>query len=74
MQCRIPSSRNNHELMNIIKSMEMKYTIVYVEDKGKYSVYKRFESNEWHDATLNKKISNKELEKNLEAAFSKREK
>ena len=54
--------------------MEMKYTIVYVEDKGKYSVYKRFESNEWYDATLNKKISNKELEKNLEAAFSKREK
>ena len=57
--------------MNIIKSMEMKYTIVYVEDKGKYSAYKRFDSDNWHDATLNKRISNKELEKNLEAAFLK---
>ena len=51
--------------------MEMKYTIVYVEDKGKYSAYKRFDSDNWHDATLNKRISNKELEKNLEAAFLK---
>jgi hypothetical protein len=56
--------------MNIIKSMEMKYTIVYVEDNGKYSAYKRFESDKWHDDS-NRKISNKELEKNLEAAFSK---
>ena len=49
----------------------MKYTIIYVEDNGKYSVYKRFESNEWHDATQNKKISDKELEANLEELFNK---
>jgi len=57
--------------MNIVKSLEMKYTIIYVEDNGKYSVYKRFESNEWHDATRNKKISDKELEANLEELFNK---
>ena len=57
--------------MNIVKSIEMKYTIIYVEDNGKYSVYKRFESNEWHDAARNKKISDKELEANLEELFNK---
>lgn len=49
----------------------MCYTIVYIEDAGKYSVYKRFESNEWYDATRNRKISDKELEADLEELFNK---
>jgi len=57
--------------MNIVKSIEMKYTIIYVEDNGKYSVYKRFESNEWHDAVRNRKISDKELEADLEELYTK---
>jgi len=59
--------------MKILKSIELKYTIIYIEDNGKYSVYKRFESDNWHDATINKKISNKELEEKLEAVFLKKE-
>jgi hypothetical protein len=57
--------------MNVIKSTEMKYTIVYIEDNGKYSAYKRFESDKWYDDS-NRKITNRELEKNLEEAFIKK--
>ncbi len=57
--------------MKILKSIEVKYTIIYVENDGKYSAYKRFESNEWHDAVRNKKISDKELETNLEELYTK---
>lgn len=49
----------------------MKYTIVYIEDNGKYSAYKRFESDKWYDDS-NRKITNRELEKNLEEAFIKK--
>ena len=48
----------------------MKYTIVYIEDNGKYSAYKRFEFDKWYDDS-NRKITNRELEKNLEEAFIK---
>lgn len=57
--------------MKIVKSIEMKYTIIYIETDGKYSVYKRFDSNDWHDASKNRNISNKELEKKLEEAYQK---
>ena len=46
----------------------MKYTIVYIEDNGKYSAYKRFESDKWYDDS-NRKITNRELEKNLEESI-----
>jgi hypothetical protein len=56
--------------MKIVKSIEMKYTIIYIEDDGKYSVYKRFDSNEWFDISKNKLVSNKEYLKILEKTYS----
>ena len=59
--------------MKIVKTIPTSYTIVYVEDVGKYAAYKRYESDEWYDATNNKKISG-EKSKRLEAAYSESEK
>ena len=52
----------------------MNYTIVYIEDDGKYSAYKRFGADEWIDITRNKAISDKRLLKDLEAAYLESEK
>ena len=60
--------------MKIIKKTAMNYTIVYIEDDGKYSAYKRFGTDEWIDITRNKAISDKRLLKDLEAAYSESEK
>ncbi len=60
--------------MKIVKKIPMSYTIVYIEDDGKYSAYKRFSSEEWQDAAKNKIVSDKDLLKNLEEAYSDSEK
>lgn len=60
--------------MKIIKKTAMNYTIVYIEDGGKYSAYKRFGADEWIDITRNKAISDKRLLQDLEAAFLESEK
>ena len=59
--------------MKIVKKIPMCYTIVYIEDAGKYSAYKRYERFEWYNATNNKKISEDQAKK-LESAYSESEK
>ena len=59
--------------MKIVKTIPTSYTIVYVEDAGKYSAYKRYERFEWYNATNNKKISEDQAKK-LESAYSESEK
>jgi hypothetical protein len=71
MQGCVSIGRNNTELMKIVKSIEVKHTIIYVEDNGKYSAYKRFDKNEWYDGVRNRKVSDKELESNLEELYVK---
>lgn len=60
--------------MKIVKTIPTSYTIVYVEDGGKYAAYKRYESDEWYDATNNRKIGSSDLVKRLESAYSESEK
>ena len=60
--------------MKIVKKIPMCYTIVYIEDAGKYSAYKRFAAEEWQDVSRNKLVSDKHLLKNLEEVYSKNEK
>jgi hypothetical protein len=60
--------------MKIVKKIPMNYTVVYVDDNGKYSAYKRFDSSEWYDVTKNRLISNPELLERLEEAYSESEK
>jgi len=60
--------------MKIVKKIPMNYTIIYMEDNGKYSAYKRFSSEEWYDAKKNRLVSNQELLENLEEVYSESEK
>ena len=60
--------------MKIVKKIPMCYTIVYIEDAGKYSAYKRFAAEEWQDVSRNKLVSDKYLLKNLEEVYSDSEK
>ena len=60
--------------MKIVKKIPMNYTIIYVDDNGKYSAYKRFDSKEWYDVKKNRLISDKELLEKLEEAYSESEK
>ena len=65
---------NNNEPMKTVKKIPMCYTIVYIEDAGKYSAYKRFAAEEWQDVSRNKLVSDKNLLKGLEEAYSESEK
>ena len=57
--------------MKIIKSVPMNYTVVYVEDGGKYSAYRRYSTGEWKDAKDDSKISREKAEK-LEKLFAEK--
>ena len=74
MQRSLQAGTNNNELMKIVKKIPMCYTIVYIEDAGKYSAYKRFAAEEWQDVSRNKLVSDKYLLKNLEEVYSDSEK
>jgi nitrous oxide reductase accessory protein NosL len=52
----------------------MNYTIIYIDDNGKYSAYKRFSSEEWYDAKKNRLVSDQKLLENLEEVYSESEK
>ena len=52
----------------------MNYTIIYIDDNGKFSAYKRFDSKEWYDVKKNRIVSDKELLENLEEAYCESEK
>ena len=54
--------------MKIAKMIPMNYTVVYVEEGGKYSAYRRHSTGEWKDATNDRKIS-KEKSERLESLF-----
>ena len=54
--------------MKIAKMMPMNYTVVYVEDGGKYSAYRRHSTGEWRSASDDKKIDSDKSEK-LERLF-----
>ena len=60
--------------MKIVKKIPMNYTIIYIEDAGKYSAYKRFSADEWQDAKRERLVSDKELLKNLEEVYCNSEK
>lgn len=60
--------------MKILKKIPMNYTIIYIEDAGKYSAYKRFSSEEWQDASRNKLVTDKQLLENLEKVYCNSEK
>ncbi len=57
--------------MKIVKSVPMSYTVVYVEDGGKYSAYRRYSTGEWKDAKDDSKISREKAEK-LEKLFAEK--
>ena len=59
--------------MKIAKMIPMNYTVVYVEDGGKYSAYRRHSSGEWRDATDDRKMS-EEKSKRLESLFQEESK
>ena len=59
--------------MKIAKMIPMNYTVVYVEDGGKYSAYRRHSSGEWRDAKDDRKISD-EKSKKLESLFEEESK
>ena len=52
----------------------MNYTIIYMEDNGKYYAYKRFDSKEWYDTKKNRLVSDQDLLENLEEVYSESEK
>ena len=54
--------------MKIAKMIDMSYTVVYVEDEGRYSAYRRNSAGEWRDATDDSKISPSKSER-LERLF-----
>jgi len=56
--------------MKILKCIPVSYTIIYVEDGGRYSAYKRFGTGDWQDATDGRKISDSKLVARLERAYS----
>jgi len=60
--------------MKIVKKIPMNYTIIYTEDNGKYSAYKRFDSKEWYDAKKNRLVSDQKLLDSLEEVYSESEK
>ena len=51
----------------------MSYTVVYVEDRGTYSAYKRFSADEWQDITRSRMVSDKDLVRKLEKAYAESE-
>jgi hypothetical protein len=60
--------------MKIVKKIPMNYTIIYIDDNGKYSAYKRFSSEEWYDVKKNRLVSDQERLENLEEVYSESEK
>jgi hypothetical protein len=60
--------------MKIVRKIPMNYTVVYVEDRGRYAAYKRFSADEWHEITRNRMVSDKDLIRKLEAAYSESDK
>jgi len=59
--------------MKIAKMIPMNYTVVYVEEGGKYSAYRRHSTGEWRDAAGDRKIS-EENSKRLESLFQEESK
>ena len=59
--------------MKIVRKIPMNYTVVYVEDRGTYSVYKRFSADEWQDITRSRMVSDKDLVRKLEKAYGESE-
>lgn len=56
--------------MKIAKIVPFSYEIVYIDDEGKYSVYKRTSDGEWSDALSGKKADTKKSTE-LESAYKK---
>lgn len=59
--------------MKIAKMIPMNYTVVYVEDGGKYSAYRRNSEGEWKDAISDRNISEERSER-LESLFQEESK
>ena len=59
--------------MKIVRKIPMSYTVVYVEDRGNYSAYKRFSADEWQDITRSRMVSDKDLVRKLEKAYAESE-